>query len=76
MPGFYPEDEYDLAGFAVGIVDEKDLITGKDIKAGDVLVGIASSGIHSNGYSLVRKVFPMEKEALNEYREELGKTLL
>ena len=66
MPGFYPEDEYDLAGFAVGIVDEKDLITGKDIKAGDVLVGIASSGIHSNGYSLVRKVFPMEKEALNE----------
>ena len=75
MPGFYPEDEYDLAGFAVGIVDEKDLITGKDIKAGDVLVGIASSGIHSNGYSLVRKVFPMKKEALNEYREELGKTL-
>ena len=60
---------------AVGIVDEKDLITGKDIKAGDVLIGIASSGIHSNGYSLVRKVFPMEKEALNEYREELGKTL-
>ena len=55
MPGFYPEDEYDLAGFAVGIVDEKDLITGKDIKAGDVLVGIASSGIHSNGYSLVLK---------------------
>ena len=75
MPGFYPEDEYDLAGFAVGIVDEKDLITGKDIKPGDVLVGIASSGIHSNGYSLVRKVFPMEKEALNEYKEELGKTL-
>ena len=75
MPGFYPEDEYDLAGFAVGIVDEKDLITGKDIKAGDVLIGIASSGIHSNGYSLVRKVFPMETEALNEYREELGKTL-
>ena len=75
MPGFYPEDEYDLAGFAVGVVDEKDLTTGKDIKAGDVLVGIASSGIHSNGYSLVRKVFPMEKEALNEYREELGKTL-
>ena len=75
MPGFYPVDEYDLAGFAVGIVDEKDLITGKDIKAGDVLVGIASSGIHSNGYSLVRKVFPMEKEALGEYKEELGKTL-
>ncbi len=75
MPGFYPVDEYDLAGFAVGIVDEKDLITGKEIKAGDVLVGIASSGIHSNGYSLVRKVFPMEKEALSEYKEELGKTL-
>jgi phosphoribosylformylglycinamidine cyclo-ligase len=75
MPGFYPEDEYDLAGFAVGIVDEKDLITGKEIKPGDVLVGIASSGVHSNGYSLVRKVFPMEKEALNVYYEELGKTL-
>ena len=75
MPGFYPEDEYDLAGFAVGIVDEKDLITGKEIKAGDMLLGITSSGIHSNGFSLVRKVFPMEKEALNEYKEELGKTL-
>jgi len=75
MPGFYPEDEYDLAGFAVGIVDEKDLITGKEIREGDILVGIASSGIHSNGYSLVRKVFPMDKEALAEYREELGQTL-
>lgn len=75
MPGFYPEDEYDLAGFAVGIVDEKDLITGNDIKPGDVLVGIASSGVHSNGYSLVRKVFPMETEALNTYYEELGRTL-
>ncbi len=75
MPGFYPEDEYDLAGFAVGIVDEKDLITGKDLKAGDVLLGIASSGVHSNGFSLVRKVFPMEKEALNVYYEELGTTL-
>lgn len=75
MPGFYPEDEYDLAGFAVGIVDEKDLITGSDIKPGDVLVGIASSGVHSNGYSLVRKVFPMETEALNTYYEELGRTL-
>ena len=72
MPGFYPEDEYDLAGFAVGVVDEKDLITGKEIKEGDVLIGIASSGIHSNGYSLVRKVFPMEKEQLNIYYEELG----
>lgn len=75
MPGFYPEDEYDLAGFAVGVVDEKDLITGKDIKAGDVLVGIASSGVHSNGFSLVRKVFNMDKETLNTYHEELGKTL-
>ena len=75
MPGFYPEDEYDLAGFAVGIVDEKDLITGKDLKAGDVLLGIASSGVHSNGFSLVRKVFPREKEALNTYYEELGTTL-
>ena len=75
MPGFYPEDEYDLAGFAVGIVDEKDLITGAGIQAGDILVGIASSGIHSNGYSLVRKVFPMEKEALMTYRDELGMTL-
>lgn len=75
MPGFYEEDEYDLAGFAVGVVDEKDLITGKDLKAGDVLIGIASSGVHSNGYSLVRKVFPMEKEALMTYYDELGMTL-
>ena len=75
MPGFYPEDEYDLAGFAVGVVDEKDMITGKEIKEGDMLIGIASSGIHSNGYSLVRKVFPMEKEKLNIYYEELGATL-
>lgn len=75
MPGFYPEDEYDLAGFAVGVVDEKDLITGKDIKAGDTLVGIASSGVHSNGFSLVRKIFKMDKETLNTYHEELGQTL-
>ena len=75
MPGFYPEDEYDLAGFAVGIVDEKDLITGKEIKEGDVLIGIASSGIHSNGYSLVRKVFDMSKESLETFYEELGTTL-
>ncbi len=75
MPGFYPEDEYDLAGFAVGVVDEKDLITGKDLKAGDVLIGMASSGVHSNGFSLVRKVFAMEKEVLETYHEELGKTL-
>lgn len=75
MPGFYPEDEYDLAGFAVGIVDEKELITGKDIRPGDTLIGIASSGVHSNGFSLVRKVFPMTREALETYHEELGKTL-
>jgi len=75
MPGFYPEDEYDLAGFAVGIVDEKDLITGKDLTHGDVLIGIASSGVHSNGFSLVRQVFKMEEEALDTYYEELGKTL-
>lgn len=75
MPGFYPEDEYDLAGFAVGVVDEKDLITGKEIKAGDTLVGIASSGVHSNGFSLVRKIFKMDAETLNTYHEELGKTL-
>ena len=74
-PGLMAEDEYDLAGFAVGVCDRKDMITGENIKAGDVLVGIASSGVHSNGYSLVRKVFPMEKEALNEYKEELGMTL-
>ncbi len=75
MPGFYPEDEYDLAGFAVGIVDEKDLITGKDVKAGDVLIGMASSGVHSNGFSLVRKVFSMDKKTLDTYHEELGTTL-
>lgn len=75
MPGFYPVDEYDLAGFAVGIVDQKELITGKELKAGDVLIGIASSGIHSNGYSLVRKVFNIKKEALDTYYEVLGTTL-
>ncbi len=75
MPGFYPEDEYDLAGFAVGVVDEKDLITGADLKEGDVLIGMASSGIHSNGFSLVRKVFDMTKESLDTHYEELGKTL-
>ena len=75
MPGFYPEDEYDLAGFAVGVVDEKDLITGENIRTGDVLVGIASSGVHSNGFSLVRKIFDMTAESLNTYYEELGRTL-
>lgn len=75
MPGFYPEDEYDLAGFAVGIVDEKDIITGSSLCKGDVLIGIASSGVHSNGFSLVRKIFPMEKKALETYHDELGATL-
>lgn len=75
MPGFYPVDEYDLAGFAVGIVDQKELITGKDLKAGDTLIGIASSGIHSNGYSLVRKVFNMKREALDNYYESIDCTL-
>ena len=75
MPGFYPVDEYDLAGFAVGIVDEKDLITGKDLKPGDVLIGMASSGVHSNGFSLVRKVFNMKPEVLNAEYECLGTTL-
>lgn len=75
MPGFYPEDEYDMAGFAVGVVDKKDLITGEHLKPGDVLIGMASSGVHSNGFSLVRKVFDMTAESLNTYYEELGKTL-
>ena len=74
-PGLMPEEEYDLAGFAVGVVDEKDLITGADLKAGDVLLGIASSGVHSNGFSLVRKVFDMTRESLDTYYDELGKTL-
>ncbi len=74
-PGLMPEDEYDLAGFAVGVVDQKDLITGENIKAGDVLIGIASSGVHSNGFSLVRKVFDMTKESLATYYDELGMTL-
>ena len=77
MPGFYPEDEYDLAGFAVGIADKKDLITGENLAAGDVLIGMASSGVHSNGFSLVRKVFEKEltKEGLNTYYDSLGTTL-
>ncbi len=74
-PGLMPEEEYDLAGFAVGIVDEKDLITGENIKAGDTLIGIGSSGIHSNGFSLVRKVFEMTRESLDTYYDELGTTL-
>ncbi len=74
-PGLMPEDEYDLAGFAVGVVDRKDLITGENIKPGDTLIGIASTGVHSNGFSLVRKVFCMTTEALNTYYDCLGETL-
>ena len=74
-PGMMPEEDYDIAGFAVGVVDEKDLITGENIKPGDMLVAIASSGVHSNGFSLVRKVFDMTPESLNTYYEELGQTL-
>ena len=74
-PGMMPEDDYDIAGFAVGVVDEKDMITGENIAPGDVLVAIASSGVHSNGFSLVRKVFDMTEESLNTYYDELGQTL-
>ncbi len=75
MPGFYPIDEYDLAGFAVGVVDQKNLITGANIKNGDTLIGIASSGVHSNGFSLVRKIFDMSEKSLNRYFPDLGRTL-
>ncbi|NLX65078.1 MAG: phosphoribosylformylglycinamidine cyclo-ligase [Clostridiaceae bacterium] len=75
MPGFYPEDEYDLAGFAVGIADKDKLVTGENIKPKDLLIGLASSGIHSNGYSLVRKVFNIDKEVLGEYGDVLGRSL-
>ena len=74
-PGLMPEDEYDLAGFAVGVVDRKDLITGENLKTGDVLIGLASSGVHSNGFSLVRRVFLMTEENLNHYYDSLGATL-
>ena len=74
-PGLMPENDYDLAGFAVGVVDKKDIIDGSTIKSGDTLIGIASSGVHSNGFSLVRKVFEMTKESLYTYYDELGKTL-
>lgn len=74
-PGMMPEEDYDLAGFAVGVVDEKDIITGESICAGDTLIGIASSGVHSNGFSLVRKVFDITKEGLSTYYDELGTTL-
>ena len=74
-PGLMPENEYDLAGFAVGVVEKDELITGENIKAGDTLIGIASSGVHSNGFSLVRNVFDITEESLNTYYDELGKTL-
>ncbi|MCR5734579.1 MAG: phosphoribosylformylglycinamidine cyclo-ligase [Lachnospiraceae bacterium] len=72
MPGFYPVDEYDLAGFAVGIVDQNKLITGEGILEGDTVIGIASSGVHSNGYSLIRKVFPMRESNMTEPISSLG----
>ncbi len=74
-PGLMPEDDYDLAGFSVGVCDRKDIITGEEIADGDVLIGIASSGVHSNGFSLVRNVFEMTKESLDTYYDELGETL-
>ena len=74
-PGMMDEDEYDLAGFAVGVCDRKDMITGEDLAAGDVLIGMASTGVHSNGFSLVRKVFEMTRQSLDTYYDELGKTL-
>lgn len=74
-PGLMPEDEYDIAGFCVGVVDRKDIIDGSTLKAGDVLIGMASSGVHSNGFSLVRKVFEMSKESLATYYDSLGQTL-
>ena len=75
MPGFYPGDEYDLAGFTVGILDQANSIVGKNIKSGDVLIGIASSGIHSNGYSLVRKIFEPNKDNISQVYDELGMTI-
>ena len=75
-PGLMPEEEYDLAGFAVGVCEKKELITGENLKDGDVLIGMASTGVHSNGFSLVRKVFEMTKESLDTYYDELGKTLV
>lgn len=74
-PGLMPEKEYDLAGFAVGVVDRKDIITGENLKDGDVLIGMASTGVHSNGFSLVRKIFKMDKASLDTYYDELGTTL-
>ena len=76
-PGLMPEEDYDLAGFAVGVCDKKEMITGEHLQAGDVLIGMASTGVHSNGFSLVRKVFEKEltREGLDTYYDALGKTL-
>ena len=75
MPGFYAIDEYDLAGFSVGMVDKEKILNSENVKVGDKVIGIASSGVHSNGFSLVRKIFNINKENVNEYKEELGQTL-
>ena len=75
MPGFYPEDEYDLAGFSVGMVDRDSIVDGSRLQKGDVLIGLASTGVHSNGFSLVRKVFDVNSRNLSVYRDELGMTL-
>lgn len=75
MPGFYPQEEYDLAGFCVGVAERQEIITGEDLQKGDVLLGMASSGVHSNGFSLVRRVFDMDLETLHTYYDVLGKTL-
>jgi len=75
MPGFYPEDEYDLAGFCVGVVDKNKIIDGSKVKSGNVLIGIASSGVHSNGFSLIRRIFSINEDRLNTYIDDLGGTL-
>ena len=75
MPGFYPQEEYDLAGFCVGVAERQEIITGEDLQKGDILLGMASSGVHSNGFSLVRRVFDMDLESLRTHYDVLGKTL-
>ena len=75
MPGFYPENEYDLAGFSVGVVDKSKIFEPDSVQAGDALIGLASSGVHSNGFSLVRKVFDVENGGLERYCDDLGRTL-
>ena len=76
MPGFYPEDEYDLAGFCVGLVDKNKILDKNNVQPGDVLIGLASSGVHSNGFSLVRKVFSVGEKDLTAYDEDLGDSVL